>query len=81
MKYHLGANQELQDAETKSARITLANNPSHLEFINPIVEGSTRAAQETRTQSGYPVQDETKSLAILIHGDAHSLGKELLLKH
>ncbi|WP_146738253.1 thiamine pyrophosphate-dependent enzyme, partial [Bacillus tropicus] len=69
VKYHLGADRQLQDAETKSARITLANNPSHLEFINPIVEGSTRAAQETRTQKGYPVQDETKSLAILIHGD------------
>ncbi|MDJ1631129.1 thiamine pyrophosphate-dependent enzyme [Bacillus velezensis] len=52
VKYHLGADRQLQDAETKSARITLANNLSHLEFINPIVEGSTRAAQETRTQKG-----------------------------
>lgn len=74
----MGANRELQDAETKSARITLANNPSHLEFINPIVEGSTRAAQETRTQSGYPVQDETKSLAILIHGDAAFPGEGIV---
>ncbi len=78
VKYHLGADRQLQDAETKSARITLANNPSHLEFINPIVEGSTRAAQETRTQKGYPVQDETKSLAILIHGDAAFPGEGIV---
>ncbi|WP_250540408.1 2-oxoglutarate dehydrogenase E1 component [Bacillus subtilis] len=58
--------------------LPLANNPSHLEFINPIVEGSTRAAQETRTQSGYPVQDETKSLAILIHGDAAFPGEGIV---
>ncbi|MFT7820555.1 2-oxoglutarate dehydrogenase subunit E1 [Bacillus siamensis] len=78
VKYHLGADRQLQDAETKSARITLANNPSHLEFINPIIEGSTRAAQETRTQKGYPVQDETKSLAILIHGDAAFPGEGIV---
>ncbi|KYD02527.1 2-oxoglutarate dehydrogenase E1 component [Bacillus atrophaeus] len=78
VKYHLGAKRHLKDAETKSARITLANNPSHLEFIDPIVEGSTRAAQETRTQSGYPEQDETKSLAILIHGDAAFPGEGIV---
>lgn len=80
VKYHLGANRQIQDEHTKTARIALANNPSHLEFIDPIVEGSTRAAQETRTESGYPVQDVKKSLAILIHGDAAFPGKALSRK-
>ncbi|MDA1475050.1 2-oxoglutarate dehydrogenase E1 component [Bacillus changyiensis] len=78
VKYHLGADREIQDKETKTARIHLANNPSHLEFIDPIVEGSTRAAQETRTESGYPVQDVRKSLAILIHGDAAFPGEGIV---
>ncbi|MFB8734904.1 thiamine pyrophosphate-dependent enzyme [Bacillus sp. SL00103] len=50
VKYHLGADRQIKDEDTKSARVTLANNPSHLEFIDPIIEGSTRAAQELRTQ-------------------------------
>ncbi|MED1741370.1 2-oxoglutarate dehydrogenase E1 component [Bacillus swezeyi] len=78
VKYHLGADRQIQDEQTKAARITLANNPSHLEFIDPIVEGSTRAAQETRTESGYPVQDVKKSLAILIHGDAAFPGEGIV---
>lgn len=44
VKYHLGADRQIKDEDTKSARVTLANNPSHLEFIDPIIEGSTRAA-------------------------------------
>ncbi|KJD51863.1 hypothetical protein UZ38_40755, partial [Bacillus amyloliquefaciens] len=78
VKYHLGANRQIQDEHTKTARIALANNPSHLEFIDPIVEGSTRAAQETRTESGYPLQDVKKSLAILIHGDAAFPGEGIV---
>ncbi|MCF7618208.1 2-oxoglutarate dehydrogenase E1 component [Bacillus sonorensis] len=78
VKYHLGAKRQIQGEQTKTARITLANNPSHLEFIDPIVEGSTRAAQETRTESGYPVQDVKKSLAILIHGDAAFPGEGIV---
>jgi 2-oxoglutarate dehydrogenase E1 component len=77
VKYHLGANRQIQDEHT-FGRIALANNPSHLEFIDPIVEGSTRAAQETRTESGYPLQDVKKSLAILIHGDAAFPGEGIV---
>ena len=50
--------------------MTLAPNPSHLEYVDPVVEGMARAADERRDQPGPPVQDETRSLAILIHGDA-----------
>lgn len=69
VKYHLGANRSLTKGESV-ARITLANNPSHLEFVNSVVTGFTRAAQEVRDAAGYPEQDVDKALAILVHGDA-----------
>ncbi|SDW98294.1 2-oxoglutarate dehydrogenase E1 component [Marininema mesophilum] len=65
VKYHLGA-----DCTVESAQVALANNPSHLEYVNPVVEGYTRAAQEERDARGYPVLDVSRALTILVHGDA-----------
>jgi 2-oxoglutarate dehydrogenase E1 component len=70
VKYHLGADRDIEDQDSVRIRLTLANNPSHLEFVNPVVEGFTRAAQEDRSKPGYPEQDMNKAMAILIHGDA-----------
>jgi len=70
VKYHLGANRSLKEGDAVQVRLLLANNPSHLEFVNPIVEGFTRAAQEDRSQPGFPTQDLTKAVTVLIHGDA-----------
>lgn len=70
VKYHLGADRNIKKDDDHSIRVTLANNPSHLEFVNPIVEGFARAAQEDRTQAGFPKQDIQKAFSILIHGDA-----------
>ncbi|QGQ94710.1 2-oxoglutarate dehydrogenase E1 component [Paenibacillus psychroresistens] len=70
VKYHLGAYRVVQEGETVQAKLTLANNPSHLEFVNPVVEGFTRAAQEDRSKPGFPIQDLAKAVAVLIHGDA-----------
>ncbi|RLQ95563.1 2-oxoglutarate dehydrogenase E1 component [Falsibacillus albus] len=70
VKYHLGGDRELQKGDSVRARITLANNPSHLEVASPIVVGYTRAAQEERHVVGVPEKDGSKSFAILIHGDA-----------
>jgi len=67
VKYHLGADKT---DNVLKARITLANNPSHLEFVGAVVDGYTRAAQDNREQAGYPTQDFDKSLAVIIHGDA-----------
>lgn len=69
VKYHLGGDRAIKDKNVIT-RITLANNPSHLEFVNPVVLGFTRASQEERDQKGFPRQDVTRSFAILIHGDA-----------
>jgi len=70
VKYHLGLDRRLKDDNTREVRVTLANNPSHLEFVNPVVVGYTRAAQENRSEKGFPKQDQNSSLGILIHGDA-----------
>ena len=70
VKYHLGLDRKLKEEDTVRAVITLASNPSHLEYVNPVVAGYTRAAQEDRTHAGYPVQDKSCALGILIHGDA-----------
>ncbi len=49
--------------------VELASNPSHLEFVDPVVEGSTRAAQ-TDHESPEGRHDPSVALAVLIHGDA-----------
>ncbi|MCF6137485.1 2-oxoglutarate dehydrogenase E1 component [Pseudalkalibacillus berkeleyi] len=78
VKYHLGGNREIEEGTTEPASITLANNPSHLEYVNPVVEGYTRAAQEDRTSAGYPKQDVSKSFSIMIHGDAAFPGEGIV---
>jgi 2-oxoglutarate dehydrogenase E1 component len=72
VKYHLGVKGfHLQEGEEDSSvLVNLAPNPSHLEHVNPVVEGMARAAQEDRGQKGEPVHNDDASLAVLIHGDA-----------
>ncbi|MBM7647739.1 2-oxoglutarate dehydrogenase E1 component [Bacillus ectoiniformans] len=71
VKYHLGGDRNYKDEDaSNTTRITLANNPSHLEVVSPIVTGYTRAAQENRQKAGVPEQDNASAIAFLIHGDA-----------
>jgi 2-oxoglutarate dehydrogenase E1 component len=69
VKYHLGARRSGQGQVVEVA-ITLAPNPSHLEFIDPVVEGMARAAQDRHVAAGPPIQEVEAALPILIHGDA-----------
>ena len=78
VKYHLGARKAYRESKVKEMPITLAPNPSHLEFVNPVIVGRARAAQEKRTRPGYPFEDEQESLAILIHGDAAFPGQGIV---
>jgi 2-oxoglutarate dehydrogenase E1 component len=66
VKYHRGAARTLESGLT----ITLAHNPSHLEFVNPVVQGYARAAQDNREHRGRPTQDVDRALCLMIHGDA-----------
>src|SRR6478736_8627127 len=68
VKYHLGAVGR-RSTKAGDATVLLAANPSHLEAVDPVVEGITRAEQTDRSlQSG--AQDPAVALPILIHGDA-----------
>jgi len=80
VKYHLGAEHVLDEEEGAliDLKITLSPNPSHLEYVNPVVEGMTRASQEIYTQSGRPGQDVNRTLPIVIHGDAAFPGEGIV---
>ncbi len=78
VKYHLGARRTYTEEGARDMPITLAPNPSHLEFVNPVVAGRARAAQDDRSQAGPPVQDPKASLAIQIHGDAAFPGQGIV---
>ncbi|EZH67538.1 2-oxoglutarate dehydrogenase [Bacillaceae bacterium JMAK1] len=77
VKYHLGANTQIGEESTYTT-VSLANNPSHLEYVDPIVVGYARAAQEDRTQVGFPDQEMKNAGAILIHGDAAFPGQGII---
>jgi 2-oxoglutarate dehydrogenase E1 component len=68
VKYHLGA-LGVRKTENGDVRVTLASNPSHLEYVDPVVEGETRACQ-TNHETREWTHDPRSALATLIHGDA-----------
>ena len=70
VKYHLGAEHILGEGATVNLKVVLSPNPSHLEFVNPVVEGMARATQDVRDVPGLPLQEVDRSLPVLIHGDA-----------
>ena len=77
VKYHLGFQSNIQTPSGKEINVQLTPNPSHLEAVNPVVEGFARAKADTLYNREYH-----KVLPILIHGDAavagQGVGYELL---
>ncbi|WP_436950138.1 2-oxoglutarate dehydrogenase E1 component [Staphylococcus xylosus] len=69
VKYHLGGVKTTQSYGIKQ-KISLANNPSHLEIVSPVVLGKTRANQDKTDKPGSVTTEFIKSMPILIHGDA-----------
>jgi 2-oxoglutarate dehydrogenase E1 component len=68
VKYHLGADGT-RVTRSGEIQVTLSSNPSHLEAVDPVVEGITRAEQTDRSaQAG--LVDPSVAMPILIHGDA-----------
>src|SRR5437773_1682847 len=73
VKYHLGA-EGTRSTPAGEITITLAANPSHLEAVDPVVEGRARAEQTDRS-TRYGLHDPSVALPILIHGDASFPGQ------
>ncbi|HEU4456877.1 MAG TPA: 2-oxoglutarate dehydrogenase E1 component, partial [Longimicrobium sp.] len=69
VKYHMGWEDE-REVDGRPIRVSLSPNPSHLEFVNPVVVGMTRAAQDDTERTGAPGLDPNAAVAVLIHGDA-----------
>jgi 2-oxoglutarate dehydrogenase E1 component len=70
VKYHLGITSEVMTDSGNNVKITLSPNPSHLEAVDPVVEGITRSKIDHELDG-----DEKKILPILIHGDAAIAGQ------
>ena len=69
VKYHHGAQGTYQLPDDQSVIVRLESNPSHLEYVSPVVEGATRAVQTTR-QGPHAHIDNNAAIPIILHGDA-----------
>ncbi|MCB0401672.1 MAG: 2-oxoglutarate dehydrogenase E1 component [Flavobacteriales bacterium] len=72
VKYHLGYSCDVTTDNGHDVHMTLAPNPSHLETVDPVVEGITRSKLDTY------LKDEKKIVPILIHGDAAIAGQGIV---
>jgi len=70
VKYHLGFSSEVKTNDGKSVHLSLAPNPSHLETVDPIVEGMVRSKIDFKYEG-----DSSKIAPIIIHGDAAIAGQ------
>jgi 2-oxoglutarate dehydrogenase E1 component len=73
VKYHLGFSADYTTTDKRTVHLTLTPNPSHLEAVNPVVEGRMRAKQR-RIED----RDRRLGMPILIHGDAAFAGQGLV---
>jgi 2-oxoglutarate dehydrogenase E1 component len=81
VKYHQGARGERETAQGKKVRLTLSPNPSHLEAVDPVVEGMTRATQDEMTDREISREAAmNESLAVLLHGDAAFAGQGIVME-
>jgi 2-oxoglutarate dehydrogenase E1 component len=73
VKYHMGATGEYVTRSKKKVHIHLVSNPSHLEAVDPVTIGRTRAKQDRAGEGG-----REKYLPLLVHGDAAFAGQGVL---
>ena len=73
VKYHLGFSADLEAADGHKIHLSLTPNPSHLEAVNPVVEGRVRAKQRR-----FKDRDRKLGIPVLIHGDAAFAGQGLV---
>jgi 2-oxoglutarate dehydrogenase E1 component len=77
VKYHHGASGTRTTRSGKGVTVTLSPNPSHLEFVDPVVEGRARADQTSRKRRDLS-HDPTVVLPVLVHGDGAFPGQGIV---
>src|SRR5262249_24270523 len=82
VKYHQGAVGERETTGGKNVRLTLSPNPSHLEAVDPVVEGMVRARQDQRQHEGGEARERVidEVLPVLLHGDAAFAGQGVVME-
>jgi len=82
VKYHQGAIGERETASGAKVRLTLSPNPSHLEAVDPVVEGMVRAKQDLLIAREGSSREEVidRALAVLLHGDAAFAGQGVVME-
>lgn len=82
VKYHQGAEGEREIAGGKKVELRLSPNPSHLEAVNPVVEGMTRAQQDGAMDEANLSREEVmkQALPVLLHGDAAFAGQGIVME-
>ncbi len=74
VKYHLGTRSIFETRDGKEIKLELMPNPSHLESVNPVVEGAVRAKQDLLNEDDLN-ENGSKVIPLLIHGDAAFAGQ------
>ncbi len=81
VKYHQGAKGARTAASGRRVSITVSPNPSHLEFVDPVVEGMVRAKQDLLQAAGSPREEVIDyALPVLLHGDAAFAGQGIVME-
>ena len=82
VKYHQGAIGERETASGRKVNLTLSPNPSHLEAVDPVVEGMVRGKQDfMRDRLGIAREDVIdRALPVLLHGDAAFAGQGVVME-
>ena len=78
VKYHSGAVNTIHEGNKIDVIVTMAPNPSHLEAVNPVVQGMARAVADNVDYPGLPKIDPHTIIPILIHGDAAFPGQGIV---
>jgi 2-oxoglutarate dehydrogenase E1 component len=83
VKYHLGYSSDVITRAGNQVHVTLTFNPSHLEFVNPVVEGRARAKQDrgarvAESAAGGAARRPRSVMPLLLHGDASFMGQGIV---
>lgn len=75
VKYHLGFSADVQTAEGHTIHVSLTPNPSHLEIVDPVVQGRVRCKQRLHQD-----RERKMGVPVLIHGDAAFAGQGIVME-